>query len=335
MKRFLEALDFAMRLAFFGVAPFVIAYAAMLFPITGALVQVALALVVFFAAEAARKLAARSRILGLLIGTQLEFEEHYRTHRPYPFLYYVFYPLLFPYWIAVKRARQELWLYKGYTLASLGLLFASLVWQFLSRFPPELGLREFWPIALGTFVVEAIVVLVFLMPIVTTMVHFHQLRAPKRLVMCLVAGTLSVTAAIVVIERKRDPIVSFATRSRARLRTAKDPHDASRAQTAALQAAWTVLESDKSGVDRDGKVEGAPLEAAHRALESFYKHDEAFAFDLWFTRTKHGQTLVVYFQARDRKPPIWLSMETNGVVTNDSKKLPPGAFAAMKHAADR
>jgi hypothetical protein len=334
VQRFVAFADFVVRLVFFGAAPFVIAFLAAVFPITGALVQIALALAVFFTAEAARKLASRNRLVGFLIGTQLEFEAYYREHKPYPFFYYVFYPLLFPYWLAVQRARREFWLYKGYTLASLVLLLASLVYQFVTKFPPELGLRDFWPIALGTFAVECIVVLVFLMPIVTTVVTFHQMGAPRRLAALLVVGGLSVTAAVVVLERKRDPIVSYATRTRARLRTKKDGPHAVHAQTSALESAWKVLASDRSGVDRDGKVEGAALDAAHQALEPFYKHDEAFAFDLWLTRNKQGQTLVIYFEARDRKPPIWLSMESNGSVTNDSKRLPRGAFVAMKHAAD-
>jgi hypothetical protein len=334
MQKFLSVLDFAVRFVFFAAAPFVIALTAALFPITGALVQVALALGVFFVADRARRLAARSRIASLVIGTQLEFEEYYREHPPHPFLYYVFYPVFFPYWLVSQRGRREFWLYKGYTLASLAFLFASLVIQFFMRFPPELGLRDFYPIALGTFFVESVIVLVFLMPIVTTVVHFHTIRAPRRLGVLLAVGVLSVASAIVVLERRRDPIVSFATRTRVRLRSKKDAASAARAQTAALEAAWKLLAVDRSDIERDGKVEGAPLDAAHAALEPFYKHDEAYAFDLWYSRTKGTHTLVLYFEAKDKKPPIWLAMEGKGSVTSDSKKLPRGAFVAMKHAAD-
>src|SRR5439155_1194885 len=57
LQKILTAFDFALRLAFFAAAPFVVAFAAALFPITGALVQVALALAIFFVADRARRLA--------------------------------------------------------------------------------------------------------------------------------------------------------------------------------------------------------------------------------------------------------------------------------------
>jgi hypothetical protein len=74
--------------------------------------------------------------------------------------------------------------------------------------------RSFLPIAAGTFAIETAVVLMFLMPIVTSVVHYH---------------------------RRRDPIVSFATRQRVRMRTAAAPKPAQASQTAALRAAWQAL----------------------------------------------------------------------------------------------
>lgn len=334
MRTPLAALDFALRLAFFAAAPFATVLVAALFPITGALAQIGLAVVVFFAAETARRLASRSKALAAVLGAQLEFDTYYREHPPRPFLYYVFYPLLLPYWLVSGPARREFLLYKGYTLASFALLLGMLAAQYFVSFPPELGLREFAPIALGTFVAESVVVLSLLMPLVTTVVHFHLIGAPKRLGVVLGVGALSVGAAAFHLARPRDPIVSYAARTRLRARTKKESSAAIRAQSAALRAGWKALARDRADVDRDGKVEGAPLEAAHAALEAFYKHDEAFAFDLWLSRTKERQVLVVYFEARDRRRPIWLAMEKSGEVVMDAKRLPRGAFVAMKQASD-
>jgi hypothetical protein len=326
------ALDFVLRLVFFAAAPFLLVVIASLFPVTGALVQVGFALGVFFAGEAVRRLAVRSKLAATILGTQLAFEAYYRTHRPYPFLYYVLFPFLFPYWLAVREARQEFLLFKGYTLASFALLLVSLIVQYVRAFPPELGVRDFLPIAGGTFLVETAVVLMFLMPIVTTVVHFHHERAPGRLAVLLLVGFASVCVAFFRIEHRRDPVVSYATRLRVNLRTNARPHAAAQAQTLALRAAWKVLPKEREDIDSDGKVEGAALDAAHEALTTFYKNDEAQAFDLWYKRQGKSATMVVYFEARRRHEPIWLAMSQGGGATHDVKALPSGAFHAMMAA---
>ena len=320
LARSKEAVDFALRLAFFAIAPFLIVFAAELFPMTGALVQIGLAVAVFFLAEVVRKLvprfhridgcfaraappriaaldcfswapprpeirsanflvhrfdrndalARRSKVVDLAFSGLLQFETYYRSHPPRPLLYYVFYPLLFPYWITVTEARQEFLLFKGYTAVSFLFLLASLVFQYWSAFPPELSVGDFLPIAGGTLLAETVVVLMFLMPIVTSVVHFHMNRAPRRLVFLLLAGALSVGVAAARIERRRDPIVSYATRRRVRLRSDANLSRANQAMTSALLEAWTALPAARSDIDSDGKVEGTPLEKARTALVQFY-----------------------------------------------------------------
>ncbi len=327
-----RVLDLLLRLAFFAAAPFLLVFIAALFPVTGALVQVGFALVAFFASETLRRLTRRSKLAAMALSDSLAFEQYYRAHPPRPFLYYVFYPLLFPYWLAVPDARREFLLYKGYSLASFALLLVSLGVQFVTRFLPQLGLRDFLPIAGGTLLAEAVVVLMFLMPIVTTVVHYHQQHAPGRLAPVLLVGLVSVSFAVWRIERRRDPMVSFATRSRVTLRTEAAPGAAWKAQSAALHAAWKKLARERDDVDRDGKVEGEVLDAAHDALGPFYKNDEAHAFDLWVSRQKGQSMLVLYFEARRHHDPIWLAMTSSGAVTHDIKQLPHGAFLAMWRA---
>jgi hypothetical protein len=324
-------LDFLVRLAFFAAAPFVLVLVASLFPVTGALVQIGLGLVAFFAGEALRRVAERSKLVGKALSSQLAFEAHYRAHRPRPFLYYVFYPVLFPYWLAVPDARREFLLYKGYTLVSFGMLIVSQVVGYVRYFPPELGWQAFLPLAAGTFAVETAVVLMFLMPIVTTVVHFHTLRAPRRLGALMLVGLLSVSFAVVRLERRRDPVVSYAARNRVDMRTKAKPAGAQQAQIAGLRAAWKALPKDKTDVDHDGKVEGDVLEAAQDAMatQGFYKNDEAHAFDLWYVRNGKISVMVLYFEARGKKDPIWLAMTGGGAVTHDAKQLPKNAFNAM------
>ena len=330
----IDFVDFVARLAFFATAPFALVLIAALFPVTGALVQVGLALAVFFAGAAARGWAKKSKLARLLLGNMLRFEDYYRTHRPRPFLYYVLYPLLFPYWLFVRDARREFLLFKGYTLVSFTLLVVSLARDYRTSCPPELDVRAFLPIAGGTLLAEAVVVLSLLMPIATSVVHFHAAHAPKRLATLLLVGAVSVGVAVYRLERPRDPVVSYATRMRLRLREAAKPKLARDYATRALRAAWLALPQNRRDVDSDGKVLGAPLEAAHTALAGFYKHDEAEAFDLWYQRSKKGAVLVVYFEARDKRPPIWLAMDGALSATHDPVKLPQGAFRAMKLAND-
>jgi hypothetical protein len=331
----ISALDFGLRVAFFAVAPCCLAFAALLFPVSGALLQIGLALVVLLAGELPRTLASRSRLAQLLLSSQLAFHAYYREHPPRPFLYYVFYPLLFPYWLWVRDARREFWLYRGYTLPSFLLLLASLGINYLRAFPPELGLPEFAPLALGTLLVEAVVVLMLLMPLVTTVVHYHARRAGFRLAALLIVGGLSVTVAVCLVERRRDPVVSFATRARVRLRTKAQPSLAYQTQLGALGAAWRVLPRGSLDVDRDGKVEGLPLEQAHTALATFYKRDEAQAFDLWLSRERRRAVLVIYFEARRGHGPIFLAVDQSGRAIREPEELPSGAFAAMRRAASK
>ena len=329
LGRIRSVLDFLLRLTFFASAPFLLVFVAAIFPVTGAMVQVGIALAAFFAGEALRRLAARSKLARWALSPQLQFEAYYRAHPPRPFLYYVFYPLLFPYWTVVRDARSEFLLFKGYTVASFLLLVASLVLQFLRSFPPELTLRDFAPIATGTFLVELFVVLMFLMPIVTSVVHFHTTHAPKRLAALLLVALVSVSVAVWRLELRRDPIVSFATRIRVTLRTAAKPVAAQQAEERALRAAWKVLPKEKGDVESDGKIEGDVLDAAHDALGPFYKNDEAHAFDLWYTRSGKTAILVVYFEARPGHAPIFLGMYGTGAVVRDPKYLPRNALAAM------
>lgn len=329
--------DFVLRFVFFAAAPFAMVLVGTLFPVTSAVVQIGLALGVFFAGEAARSLAERSALAKRLLRNQLAFEAYYREHPPRPFLYYVFYPLLFPYWLFNREARREFLLFKGYTVLSFALLVFGLVFQYVRMFPPELGYREFFPLAGGTLLAETIVILAFLMPMVTSVVHLHRERAPRRLAALLAVAIVSVGVAGYRVTKKRDPLVSYATRERARLRTAKNPKLARAAQARALRAAWTVLPRALDDVDADGKVEGAPLEAARAALEPFYKSDEIDAWDLWFTREKRDGkrvgVLVVYFAAGRGRQAVWMALDSTGQISNDPKSLPSGAFRAMWKAA--
>jgi hypothetical protein len=328
----LSMADFGARLAFFALAPFAIVLAAELFPVRGALIDVGLALAVFILGETPRRIASRFRPVSLLLREALAFESYYREKTPRGFAYYVAYPLLFPYWLWNREAREEFLMFRGYTLASFLILLGSLAWQFYRYWLPQLGFGAFLPAVLLSLAVETLLVLSLLMPIATTVVWYHSSLRRKRLLAMLLVAALSTTFALVRVLNHRDPIVSYLTRERVRLRTAAARKAAHRALENAVEVAWRDLVKVR-GVEGDGKVEGQALNDARAALEVFYKHDEAFAFDLWASPRSRPRVLVLYAQSRRRRPPIWVALKDGGELQNPDD-LPKGAFLAMRSAAD-
>ena len=328
--------DFVLRLVFFALAPAGIVLAAELFPVRGVLIDVALALGVFFVSETARRYAARSRMVSVVLHEALAFEGYYRERPPRRFAYYFFYPLLFPYWLTNREARREFWMFRGYTLGGLVILLVSLGFQYRNDFLPELGWRQFLPAVAVALVVETLLVLALLMPIATTVVWYHASFRRGRLAMVLAVGLASTVAVGVRLSSTRDPIVSYLARKRVVWRThvaRKRAHAVLRAGVmAAYNDVWRARATG-GGVDDDGKVQGAPLDHAREVLQQLYKRDEVFAFDLWAHPKYRPRTLVLYAEARPGRPPIWVAL-TDGAEVRKLSELPTGALAAMREAAD-
>lgn len=324
--------DFLLRMAFFAAAPIAIVLLASVFPVRGALIDVAIALGAFIAGESLRQRAARSRILSLALKEALAFESFYRSKPPRRFAYYFFYPLLFPYWLTNREARHEFLMFRGYTIVSFLLLLAQQAWSYYSSYPPELGPREFLPAVGITLGVETLLVLSLLMPIATTVVWYHSSFRRGRLLAVLLVGLVSSGFAIARVVSHRDPIVSFFTRQRVVQRTRVARKKARPVLFDALSAAWRELYRER-GVPGDGKVEGPALDAAREALQAFYKRDEAFAFDLWASPRGRPHYLVLYCEARGGRPPIWVGLK-DGAEIRKTAQLPRGAFLAMREAAD-
>src|SRR5262249_21149323 len=148
--------------------------------------------------------------LAWLLSRELALEAYYRARRPRPFLYYVFYPLLFPYWLINREARTEFVLFKGFTVGSFVVLIGSVTADYFVHWRPELRLRDYMPVLALTIGVEWLLVLALLMPIATTVVGFHATMRRGRLVALLLIGLFSTALATARLLRRRDPIVSFA-----------------------------------------------------------------------------------------------------------------------------
>jgi len=105
--------DFVLRLLFFAGAPWLILYLALAYPLTGALINVARRAPGLLHRSLGQPNRRALPLVGRLLRRQLAFETYYRKRPPRPFLYYVFYPLLFPYWLINREARSEFLLFKG------------------------------------------------------------------------------------------------------------------------------------------------------------------------------------------------------------------------------
>jgi len=329
----LSAADFAFRLAFFAAAPFAIVATAELFPVRGALIDVGVALLVFLLSEIVRKLAARNRAIKWLLAEALAFEDFYREEPPKRFAYYLFYPFLFPYWLWNRPARREFLMFRGYTIGSFLVLLWNVGYEYYKHWQPELDPSLYAPTVLLTLTVETFLVLSLLMPIATTVVWYHSTFRRGRLLALLLVAAASTGVVLAEVANRRDPIVSYFTRERVRLRTAAAPAKAHKTLVTAARAAWRETVKIK-GLDGDGKVEGVPLDRARETLQKLYKLDEAYAFDLWASPRRHPRILVIYFEARKKKPAIWVAIGGDGSEIKKPADLPQGAFRAMRRAED-
>lgn len=337
MRRYLDLADFGARIAFFAVAPFAVIIMAAVFPVTGTLVNLGLCLGVVVFADVVRQMQARYPVIGKVLTGPLDFERFYRHHPPRSFAYYIFYPLLFPYWLSNDTARREFLLYKTVNLVSLAMLFATTAYDYFEYFRPQLGLAECLLVLFVTALFELVTVMIMLMPLATSLVKYRLAGHRSRLVTLAIVGACSVAVAIGVIEARRDPVVSWAARERVLLRTKADKAHARAAHLAAAKAAWAAIPKDKDDIDPDGKVVGEAIAAARTSLQKFYKADEAQAFDGWVSHTKRGApgVLVLYVESRGKKrPPIFVALERTGREVRDPKKLPKGALDGMHLAAD-
>ena len=326
-----DAAEYALRLAFFAAVPFAIVILASLVPMTAALVNIVLALGAFFFGEVLRKHAQERGWLGKVLRRQLAFEEYYRERPPKPFVYYLFYPLLFPYWLSVAEARREFWLFKGYTVVTFVVAVIAGAYRYFAVYQPEIAFKWFL-VSFGIgLAIEALAVITFLMPITTTVVALHQRGQHGRLVLLLVVGLLSAGGAITVMALRHRTFPSLETRQRVSKRTAARLKLAEAVGDEALRAAWKARRVAGYERDRDGTMDGAPLDVAREKLQKFYRPDEAAAFELWTTaKGDKSPMMVLYAEGPRRGRPVFRAMRPDGTVITRAKELPKAALKVMR-----
>lgn len=313
-KKAFSLLDFLLRVAFFLAVPRAIAILAGIFPIYGIVINVGVALVVFYVAHRVRAIPILSRVLG----RALRFEAYYREHAPKPFLYYVFFPFLFPYWLSVRSARQEVNVYRPFSGVPAVVLVGLNAWQYFARYRPEIPFKLFALAAGIKLLVELVVVMCFLMPVATSVITYEQQKKPWHL--RALFGAFVVSLALTIGWHFAYPrlVAPLEVQQRALWRT---EYAGRRAHDALLAASKLALDD----VVEDGRIpeelvdewiEGEVLEETQERLEAFYRPDEASGFKL--TVIRYGGKLqyraLLLFQARSGPslPRVWIAINRFG-----------------------
>lgn len=334
----LEILEYMLRLAFFAFVPFMVVLLAMLVPMGAAIANMVLALGAFFFGEVLVGVAEKRPWLKRVLRRQLAFEAYYRENPPRPFLYYVFYPFLMPYWLAVAPARREFLLFKGYTLVTLAVVSGTGVYRYFWVYQPQLGLSKFLPALAIGLVIETLAVMMLIMPMTTSVVALHRKKQPKRLVVLLAVGLISAAGSASVMIHRHRTFPSLETRQRIRDRSSIEPVTSRITMQRALQKAWAIRKKapkDPWERETDGTVIGRPLDEARTQLQTFYRPDEASAFELWTTAKKERPGIMIIFaEGRKKGRPVWLGMRYDGTVIDKLPDVPRNAKLAMRTAGE-
>lgn len=337
-KDVLELIEYALRVAFFAFVPFMVVLLAMLVPMGAAIANMVLALGAFFFGEVLLGAAQKRPWLKRVLRRQLAFEAYYRETPPRPFLYYIFYPFLMPYWLAVAPARREFWLFKGYTLVTLTVVSITGVYRYFWVYQPQIGFSRFI-VAFGvTLVIETLAVMMLIMPMTTSVVALHRKRQRRRLIALLAVGLASAALSAGYMIKRHRTFPSLETRQRINDRAAIEPVTSRVTLQKALTRAWEVRKRgarDRWERETDGTVQGLPLDEARGALLSFYRPDEASAFELWTTARKERPSMMIIFaEGRRRGRAVWLGMRYDGTVVDRIVDVPRNARLAMRTAGE-
>lgn len=317
-----SAIGFVVRLLYFLVVPFTVVFVHVAIPMMGVLINFVLLIAGFMFIEALRRSADRHRIVGKLARRQLRLEEFYREHPPRMFAYYMVYPLLFPYWLFNRVARQEFGLYRGYTALGVVLLVVFGALDYSLNWAPEIGFGDFMAGWFASFIIQLVVLIGFLMPLCVTIVGY-QLAGRRRSVSAMLgAAGVSLLFAILGLVSMPDPIVPAPTVARVRLRSEAAPERAHAAHVAALTSVWQDLRDRRAEFDDAGWLGGVSLARAQAELTGFYHRDEAAAFHVRVWPTDQPTRVLLQCRQANDRPPVWLVMAADGTQIHDPAEVP-------------
>ena len=317
------SVDRILRFVYCAAVPMFIVAFSIVAPVGGIIVGAALAtMIALIGADRWRAWTSRVPLFGRVVGGMARLGEFYRDRKPRPLLYYVLFPVLLPYVLWNKHARAEYRVYRRLNAIAIVILLVGGALDYLRNWRPDLPFNKFVGASFANLILQILITTALIMPLVTTILMFHQERRRKTLVAMIVIGALLGGTMVTWALRTRK--IPVATETRLRLRAEYAPERARAALTAAVRAGLAALPPDA----RPGYQAGAPLGAVHAGLRALWKPDEAQAFNFGYDpRSGVG---VVFRRIRNHAP-IWLAMDRAGRVIDQREQLPPAA----RHALER
>ena len=248
------------------------------------------------------------KLLGKPLAKLGRLGEYYREHPPKPLLYYVFYPLLFPYWLWKREARQELLAYKRVGALAVVITLITSVVDYYRNWDP-MPAKLFLKAAFASSVLGLLITMIFVMPIVTTLIGYQRRKHVKSIAALIVIGvTLGGTMAIAM---RKIAAVPFQTQARLKMRIEWQPDPARAVMHAAIDRA--LKEPDRATGER----------AAREVLATHFRPDEVRAF-----RLLAGDGIVLLFAKVKKDRYTWAARTKTGWLTT-AAELPEKARVAL------
>jgi hypothetical protein len=272
-----------------------------LIPVGGILISTAIATIVALTGSSEWIRTVRTiKLVGRPLANMARLGEYYRVHPPKPLLYYVFYPLLFPYWLVKKTARAEFLAYKRLGALALIITVVTAVHDYFHNWTP-LPRHYFFGALVATTILQLLFTFMFVMPIVTTLITYKQAGHKKSLVVLLILGVA--LGGVAAYTMRKLEVTSLATQLRIRSRMKWQPTEARAVMRRALDAA---IASPDHGV--------AAQSVARTTLEEVFRSDETRAFHLL-----HGDGIVILVAKTKNHEYAWVARSQKGIIERVSE----------------
>ena len=162
--------------------------------------------------------ASKTRLVRSLLSEALAFEAYYRSRPPRPFIYYLPYPLLFPYGFSIGMRDGVSALSRVYARRPAHI--ARLTgWQYGSSWAPGTEPASVYSLCSANARRRVTPSPRAADADCDDVVWYHSSFRRGRLVVVLLAGLISTSVVFYRVVSRRSPIISFATRERVALRT--------------------------------------------------------------------------------------------------------------------
>lgn len=299
-----------LRFAYVLLSPAMIVALGALVPIGGILISTGVATVIALTGSTQWiRTVSTLWLIGKPLAKFGKLGEYYRVHTPRPLLYYVLFPLLFPYWLFKRSARVEFLAYKRIGALAVVITVGAALYDYLHNWVP-LPRKYFLSALFATSVLQLLITFMFVMPIVTTLIRYQREKHYKSIGTLLVLGLL--LGGIMVGTMRTLDTVSFAVQARVRARIQWQPDEARAAMAAAVDAGL-ASELEHHG-DR-----GVALAAARARLQPTFHADEARAFRV----VSASGVVIIYAKTRSHELAWYArALRTNQPIVN-AADLPP------------